>query len=84
MYGSMVLKIIQQYMLLIEFFFLMYTNFLAPLPFYQKIAVGAMSGKEFQSFANFCLLMLYRVNKCYLRKLVTLLQKHLALQLLST
>ena len=27
-----------------EFFFFTFIKFLAPLPFYQKIAVGAMSG----------------------------------------
>lgn len=49
----------------------MYVKFLAPLPFYQKIAVGAMSGKEFQSVNNNYLLIL-SVNKKYFRKLVSM------------
>lgn len=45
----MVLKVIEQAInMLIEFLFLLMYLFkiLAPLPFYQKIAVGAMSGRE--------------------------------------
>ena len=45
----MVLRIKEQVInMLIEFFvfLLMYIKILAPLPFYQKIAVGAMSGKK--------------------------------------
>ena len=42
----------------------MYIEFLAPLPFYQKIAVGAMSGKELTiESVNNTYLLIVSVNK---------------------